>query len=127
MAHYIDGFVLPIPSDNVEQYQQVADKVAGIWKEHGALEYYECVGDDMHRQGTRPFTDLVAAKPNETVIFGWVVFPSREVRDSANAKVESDPRMRDLVAPLVDPSAPIFDPGRMAYGGFRTIVQSSGS
>ncbi len=122
MTQYIDGFVLPIPSDRLGEYQRVAEAVAEIWKEHGALDYVEYVGDDMSLEGTRSFTDLVAATEDEAIVFGWVVFESREARDLANEKVAADPRMTDLLEPLVDPSKPVFDAKRMAYGGFRALV-----
>ncbi len=125
MAHYIDGFVLPVPRDRVNEYKRVAEMVAEIWKEHGALDYLEYVGDDMNREGTRSFTDLVAATEDETIVFGWVVFDSREARDLANDKVAADPRMVELIAPLIDPSTPVFDAERMAYGGFQSLVRSS--
>ena len=125
MPHYIDGFVLPVPRDRVDDYKQVAEAVAGIYKEHGAIDYLEFVGDDMHREGTRSFPDLVAATEEEAIVFGWVVFESREARDLVNEKVEADPRMADLVAPLLDPSNPVFDARRMAYGGFQPLVPSS--
>ena len=122
MAPYVDGFVFPISRDRIDEYKRVAEAVAGIYKEHGALDYLEYVGDDMSREGTRPFPDLVSAAKDETIVFGWVVFDSRETRDLVNKKVESDPRMADLVAPLTDPSALIFDAKRMAYGGFRALT-----
>ncbi len=125
MAHYIDGFVLPVPRDRVNEYRRVAEAVAEIWKEHGALDYLEYVGDDMNRGGTRSFTDLVPATEDETIVFGWVVFDSREARDLANDKVAADPRMADLIAPLIDPSNPVFDAKRMVYGGFHSLVRSS--
>ena len=125
MAHYIDGFVLPIPRDRVNDYKRIAEAVAEIWKEHGALDYLEYVGDDLRLEGTRSFTDLVAATEDEIIVFGWVVFDSREARDLVNEKVASDPRMADLIAPLIDPSAPVFDAKRMAYGGFQSLVRSS--
>ncbi len=124
MAHYIDGFVLPVPRDRVNEYKRVAEMVAEIWKEHGALDYLEYVGDDMNREGTRSFTDLVAATEDETIVFGWVVFDSREARDLANDKVAADPRMVELIDPLIDPSNPVFDAKRMAYGGFQSLVRS---
>src|SRR5262245_57697043 len=117
MAHYIDGFVLPIPRDRLNEYKRVVEAVAGIWKEHGALDYLEYVGDDLTLEGTRSFTDLAAATEDETIVFGWVVFDSREARDLANEKVAADPRMADLIDPLIDPSNPVFDAKRMAYGG----------
>ena len=124
MAHYIDGFVLPVPRDRLNEYKRVVEAVAEIWKEHGALDYREYVGDDLTLQGTRSFTDLVAATEDETIVFGWVVFDSREARDLANEKVAADPRMGDLIDPLIDPSNPVFDAKRMAYGGFQSLVQS---
>ena len=124
MAHYIDGFVLPIPRDRLNEYKRVVEAVAEIWKEHGALDYLEYVGDDLILEGTRSFTDLVAATEDETIVFGWVAFDSREARDLANEKVAADPRMADLIDPLIDPSNPVFDAKRMAYGGFRSLVGS---
>jgi len=122
MANYIDGFVLPIPQDSVDQYKQVAQQVAHIWKEYGALEYYEYVGDDLHLQGTRSFGEAADVDQEEAIIFGWVVFPSKEVRDQANKQVPVDLRMKDIVGPLIDPARLIFDPQRMIYGGFKQLV-----
>jgi uncharacterized protein YbaA (DUF1428 family) len=124
MAHYIDGFVLPVPRDRLNEYKRVVEAVAEIWKEHGALDYWEYVGDDLNLQGTRSFTDLVAATEDETIVFGWVVFDSREARDLANEKVAADARMADLIDPLIDPSNPVFDAKRMAYGGFQSLVRT---
>ena len=124
MANYIDGFVLPIPRDRLNEYKHVAESVAEIWKEHGALDYLEYVGDDMNLEGTRSFNDLAAATKDETIVFGWVVFDSREARDLVNEKVEADPRMAELIEPLSDPANPIFDAKRMAYGGFQSLVRS---
>ncbi len=125
MAHYIDGFVLPIPGDRLNEYRRVVETVAEIWKEHGALDYLEYVGDDLSLEGTRSFTDLLGAKANEAIVFGWVVFESRKARDLANEKVAADPRMAELIAPLMDPSKPVFDAKRMAFGGFRPLVRST--
>lgn len=125
MAHYIDGFLFPISRDQVDEYKRVAEAVAGIYRELGALDYLEYVGDDMNRAGTRSFPDLAAATEDETIVFGWVVFDSREARDLVNEKVEADPRMVDLVAPLIDPSNTIFDAKRMAYGGFQPLIRST--
>lgn len=122
MAHYIDGFVFPIPRDRLANYKRLGEAVAEIWKEHGALDYLEYIGDEMTLEGTRSFTDLVAATEDETIVFGWVVFDSREARDLANAKVAADPRMA-----LMDFSNSGFDAKRMAYGGFRSFVRSSGA
>lgn len=121
MANYIDGFVLPIPRNHLNEYRQVAKAVAKIWKEHGALAYFEYLGEDLTLEGTRSFPEIIDAKPDEAIIFGWVVFESRETRDLANERVISDPRMADLVGPLTDPSRMVFDAKRMVYGGFEAL------
>ncbi|GAA4869039.1 DUF1428 domain-containing protein [Luteimonas vadosa] len=121
MTPYIDGFVFPVPRDRLGTYRRLAEAVAGIWKEHGALEYQEYVADDLHLDGTRSFAELVAAGEDEAIVFGWVAFDSREARDRANARVAADPRM----AELVDSMETGFDARRMAYGGFRPLVGSS--
>ena len=125
MINYIDGFVLPIPRIYLEEYKKVAEKVAKIWKEHGAIAYFEFVGDDLSLEGTRSFIETVDAKEDEEIVFGWVVFPSKEIRDLANEKVPSDPRMKELVEPLTNPEKLIFDASRMIYGGFKPLVQSN--
>ncbi|MBT8084460.1 MAG: DUF1428 domain-containing protein [Woeseia sp.] len=119
MAHYIDGFVLPIPRDRLDEYKRIVETAAEIWKEHGALDYREYVGDDLLLTGTRSFTDLAAAIDGEAIVFGWVEFESREARDVANKKVATDPRM----AELMNSSNSGFDAKRMAYGGFRSFVR----
>lgn len=118
MARYVDGFVFPVRRDRLSDYRRVAEAAAQIWKEHGALDYREYVGDDLTRDGTRSFTDLVAATEEETIVFGWVVFESREARDLANEKVAADPRMMEVMAS----SNSGFDATRMAYGGFTFFV-----
>lgn len=120
MADYVDGFVFPVPRDHLDEYQRLAEAVASIWKEHGALDYREYVGDDLYLEGTRSFPDCVAASDVEAVVFGWVVFESREARDRANEKVAADPRVAELMAA----SASGFDASRMVYGGFRPLVRS---
>ncbi|WP_428236594.1 DUF1428 domain-containing protein [Gracilimonas sp.] len=125
MTPYIDGFVLPVPRVHLNEYKNVAEKVAEIWKEYGALAYFEYVGEDLKLEGTRSFKELVDLKKDEVIVFGWVLFPSKETRDSANKKVPNDPRMAELVAPLTDPERLIFDAERMVYGGFQSLVQSS--
>ncbi|NNF22900.1 MAG: DUF1428 domain-containing protein [Saprospiraceae bacterium] len=119
---YIDGFAFPIPKAYLEDYKKVAQVVARIWKEHGALSYFEYVAEDLKLEGTRPFTEVLDAKSNETIIFGWVVFESRKARDLANKRVAADPRMEELINPLIEPSKMIFDAVRMAYGGFQRLV-----
>ena len=118
MGSYIDGFVLPIPRDRLDDYKRVVEAVAEVWKEHGALEYREYVGDDLVVEDTASFVDMAGATDADVVIFGWVVFESREARDQANEKVASDPRMAELVG-----SSDIgFDAMKMAWGGFRPLV-----
>ena len=120
MSLYIDGFAFPIANKSLAGYKPLADSVAKIWKEFGALAYYEYSGDDMRLEGTRSFIDLFSVNENETIVFGWVVFESREARDRANEKVSLDPRIENLIS-SIDSG---FDPERMAYGGFRTLVQN---
>ncbi len=121
MAHYIDGFFLPMARGNLGQYRQLVQAAAVIWQEHGALEYREYVNDDANHEGTRSFPELAGATVDEVVVFGWVLFESREARDTANAKVASDPRMVALMGEY----GAGFDASRMAYGGFRPFVCSS--
>ncbi len=121
MANYIDGFVLPVSRDRLAEYKLLVETVADIWKEHGALEYREYVGDDLIRDGTRSFTDIATATSGEVIVFGWVEFESRAARDLANDKVAADPRMVDLIKSANSG----FDAERMAYGGFQSLVQSS--
>lgn len=124
MENYIDGFVYPIQREYLNEYKAIAQKIADIWKEHGALAYYEYVGDDLKLEGTKSFVDAVQLKEGEVVVFGWVVFPSKEVRDDANKQVPSDSRMSNLIEPLIDPNRMIFDGSRMIYGGFQSLIQS---
>ena len=119
---YIDGFVLPVPRVHLEEYKGVARQVAEIWKEYGALGYFEYVGEDLTLAGTRSFADVVELKEDEVVVFGWVLFPSKEVREQANQQVPNDPRMTELVGPLTQSSRLIFDASRMVYGGFESLV-----
>ncbi len=117
--NYIDGFVIPLPKDNVEKYRLVAEKAAAIWMDHGALSYYESVADDMISQGAVTFPQLANTLENETVVFSWIAYESREHRDAVNAKVMADPRMKEMM----DVDSCPFDCKRMAYGGFQTIVK----
>lgn len=125
MENYIDGFVLPVPRIYLNEYKSVAEKVAEIWKEYGALAYFEYVGDDLKLEGTRSFIELTDLKEDEIIVFGWVVFPSKEIRDKANNQVPADSRMMELVAPLTDPERLIFNAKRMVYGGFQPLIQSN--
>lgn len=123
MANYIDGFVFPVSRQHLDTYTGLAKAIAEIWKEHGALDYQEYIGDDLVLEGTRSFTDLTVAAEGEAIVFGWVEFESRAARDSANAKVAADPRVADLMG-SADSG---FDAERMGYGGFRSLIESSGS
>lgn len=121
MAKYIDGYVLPVPKKNLAKYRQMAKMGSKLWKKYGALEYFESVGDDMSPKWAGiKFPQMTKAKSDETVIFSWVVFKSRAHRDAVNAKVMKDPAMND--PKYKDMSMP-FDAKRMAYGGFKSIVE----
>lgn len=115
---YVDGYVLPIKTDGVENYRKIAQMAGDVWKEHGALAYKECVLDDAQIAGMVSFEKIAGAGAYETVIFAYVVFKDRGHRDEVNAKVMEDPRMKDCMAGDGMP----FDHKRMAYGGFRAIV-----
>ncbi len=115
---YVDGFVIPIPADKVEVYRKIATKAGKVWMEYGALEYRECVGDDMEVERMVPFPKLAKAKTGETVIFSWITYKNKAHRDKVNAKVMKDPRLNEM---MKDTEMP-FDMKRMAYGGFKTIV-----
>jgi uncharacterized protein YbaA (DUF1428 family) len=116
--NYIDGFVLPLPADRVEEYRQQAEAAGRIWMEHGALAFRECIADDMKVEGLKSFPELAGTGEGETVVFSYIVFRSREHRDQVNAKVMADPRIKELC----DPENPPFDFKRMAYGGFKVLV-----
>jgi uncharacterized protein YbaA (DUF1428 family) len=115
---YVDGYVLPVPTDKVEAYRRLARKAGKIWREHGALEYVECVADDVKPGKSTSFPQSVKLKPGETVVFAYVVYKSRAQRDRVNAKVMSDPRL----ANMMDPKDMPFDGKRMFWGGFKPIV-----
>ena len=118
MARYVDGFVIPIPKKNVERYRRMAQKAAKVWREYGALEFRECVGDDLNVKGVVPFTRAGRAKTGETVVFSWIVYKSRAHRDRVNAKIMKDPR----IISMMDEKDTPFDGKRMVYGGFRVLV-----
>ncbi len=115
---YVDGFVLPVPKKNLRAYRRIAQKAGKIWREHGALEYVECAGDDVKMGKLTSFPQSVKLKPDETVVFSWIVFQSRAHRDRVNAKVMKDPRL----AKMMDPKSMPFDTKRMVYGGFKVLV-----
>ncbi len=118
MARYVDGFVIAVPKKKIDVYRKMARLGAKVWKEHGALEYYECVGEDLAAQYGTPFPKLARLKKGETIIFSWIVYRSKKHRDSVNAKVMKDPRMND---PKLQKEMP-FDMKRMSFGGFETLV-----
>ncbi len=118
MAHYVDGFLLAVPKRKLDAYRRMAAKAGKIWKEHGALEYRECVGDDMKVKMGVPFPKGIQAKSGELVVFSWIVYKSRAHRDRVNAKVMKDPRINQMC----DPNDTPFDCERMMYGGFKTFV-----
>ena len=118
--HYVDGFVLPILKKNLKAYFQMAKKAGKIWREHGALEYRECVGDDLNVKMGLPFPRLAKLKTGETIVFSWIVYKSRTHRDRVNAKVMKDPRINSLCDEDLMP----FEVKRMAYGGFRVLVDA---
>ena len=115
---YVDGFVLPVPKKNTQAYRRLSQKAGKIFREHGALEYRECAGDDLNVKFCLPFTRVVKPKRGETIWFSWIVYKSRAHRDRVNAKVMKDKRL----ASMMDPKAMPFDCGRMAYGGFKVLV-----
>ncbi len=119
---YVDGFVIVLPEKNLPAYREMAEMGAKIWKQYGALEYYECVGDDLTPEMTGiTFPEMVKAEPGETVVFSFIVFASREHRDEVNAKVMKDPFMND---PAYKDKPMPFDMKKMAYGGFTVIVEA---
>ncbi|MGH6892188.1 MAG: DUF1428 domain-containing protein [Dongiaceae bacterium] len=117
---YVDGFLLAIRQKNIQTYRRIASKAGKVWREHGALEYKECVGDDLTVKMGLPFPKLAKLKRGETVVFSWIVYKSRAHRDKVNAKVMKDPRL----AKMMQPNAMPFDMKRMSYGGFKVLVDA---
>ena len=117
---YVDGYVLPVPKRNVAAYMRIARKAGRIWREHGALQYCEAAGDDLDIKKLVPFPRLAKVKKGETVIFAWVVYKSRAHRDKVNAKVMQDKRLKASMGKKKMP----FDWTRMAYGGFKILVDA---
>lgn len=117
MANYVDGFVLPIPKKNVDKYKKIAKLAAKVWLEYGALEYYECMGDDVKPGKVTSFPQSVKLKADEVVFFSWIVYKSRSQRDRILKKVMADPRIKDM-----GPEMMPFDGKRMIYGGFKPII-----
>jgi uncharacterized protein YbaA (DUF1428 family) len=118
MARYVDGFVIPIPTRNVARYRRIARRAGEIWMEYGAVEYIECVGDDLNVKGLVSFKKLAKVKKGETVLFSFIVYRSKADRDKVNARVLKDPRIATMMTEKDSP----FDMKRMSHGGFRAIV-----
>ena len=118
MAKYVDGFVVPVPKRNLDAYRRQARRAGKIWIEHGALEFKECVAEDVQAGELTSFPQSVQLKRGETVVFSWIAFKSRAHRDRVNAKVLADPRLADAM----DSKSQPFDAKRMIYGGFETMV-----
>ena len=116
---YVDGYVLPVPKKNLQAYRRMATKAGKIWREHGALEYRECAGDDLDVKWGVPFPRQIKLKPGETVVFAWIIFSSRAHRDRVNAKAIKDPRLANM-----DQKSMPFDYKRMVYGGFKILVDA---
>jgi uncharacterized protein YbaA (DUF1428 family) len=115
---YVDGFVIPVPVKNLPAYKRMARLAGNVWREHGALEYKECIADDVKVGKLTSFPRSVKRKPGETVVFSWIVYKSRAHRDRVNAKVMKDPR----IAPMMDAKTMPFDGKRLIYGGFKVLV-----
>jgi uncharacterized protein YbaA (DUF1428 family) len=115
---YVDGFVVPVPKKSLAAYRSMARKAGKIWREHGALEFRECVADDIKVGKLTSFPRSVKLKPGETVVLSWIVFKSRADRDRVNAKVMQDPRLAKMMKAKAMP----FDMKRMIYGGFKVLV-----
>lgn len=116
---YVDGFVLAVPKDNLAAYRRMSTKAGKVWKDHGALEYWECVADDVPEGKVTSFAKSVKLKEGEVVVFSWILYTSRAQRDRINTKVMSDPRLKAMM----DPASMPFDGKRMIYGGFKPIVR----
>jgi uncharacterized protein YbaA (DUF1428 family) len=115
---YVDGFLVPVPKKKLADYRRMAAKAGKIWREHGALEFRECIADDVSWGKRTSFPRSVKQKNGETVFFSYIVYKSRAARDRINAKVMKDKRL----AKMMDPKAMPFDAKRMIWGGFKTVV-----
>jgi uncharacterized protein YbaA (DUF1428 family) len=118
MTNYVDGFVVPVPTKNLAAYRRMASLAGKVWREHGALEYIECLADDVKPGKYTSFPQSVKLKRGEAVVFSWIVYKSRKDRDRVNAKVMKDPRLAAMMNPKTLP----FDGKRMFWGGFKVMV-----
>ena len=116
---YVDGFVVPVPKKKVQAYRRLAQKAGKVWREHGALEFRECIADDVKVGKLTSFPRSVKLKPSETLMFSWITYKSRAHRDRVNAKVMKDKRIAGMDLKLMP-----FDAKRMIYGGFKAIVEA---
>lgn len=119
---YIDGFLIPVPKKKVDEYKKLARKAGKVWMEHGALDYVECVADDVKKGKWTSFPQAVKQKDGETVVFSYIVYKSRAHRDRVNKKVMADPRIQAMC----DPGNMPFDGKRMMWGGFKSVVDMGG-
>jgi uncharacterized protein YbaA (DUF1428 family) len=117
---YVDGFVVPVPTRRLGDYRRIAKKAGKVWREHGALEYRECIADDVKVGKRTSFPRSVKLRRGETVIMSYIVYKSRKHRDQVNAKVMKDPRL----AEMMDPKAMPFDGKRLIYGGFKVLLDA---
>jgi uncharacterized protein YbaA (DUF1428 family) len=118
MGKYVDGFVVPVPKKSVDKYREFATEAAKVWREHGALEYVECIADDVPSGEVTSFPQAVKLEPDEVVVFAWIVYESRQHRDAVNEKVMKDPRVAGM-----GPETLPFDGKRMFWGGFEVLIQ----
>ena len=118
--HYFDGFVVPVPKKKLDAYRRMAKTASKVWRDHGALEYVECIADDVKPGKFTSFPQSVKLKPGETVVFAYVVYKSRAQRDRVMAKVMKDPRLADMM----DPKKMPFDAKRMFWGGFKGLIEA---
>lgn len=116
---YVDGFVLPVPEKNLAAYKKMAKLACKVWMEHGALDYVECVADDVKPGKWTSFPQSVKLKDGEVVVFAWIVYKSRKDRDRINKKAMNDPRLASM-----DPKSMPFDGKRMFWGGFKKMVEA---
>lgn len=116
MPEYVDGFVLVVPKKKVAAYKKLATLAKKVWLDHGALDYRECVGEEMKQKWGMPFPKLAKAKPSEVVVFSWITYKSKKHRNAVNKKVMADKRMKC-------PDNPPFDMKKFSYGGFETLVK----
>jgi uncharacterized protein YbaA (DUF1428 family) len=119
MPHYVDGYVIPVPKSKIDDYRKMAERAGKVWMEHGALQFCECVADDVKPGKVTSFPQAVQLKDDEVVVFSWIFYESREQRDKVNEKAMNDPRLKDMM----DPTKVPFDGMRMFWGGFTTMIE----